>query len=337
MRSALAALAAFTGNLLALAMPILAMAILAMPIPALAQGSLAGRTPYLELQQRDQKLFAAGWRLVTGNAALCDRTVIAAGALFHDAMTYPDPADARTSLGLHGDVAVQVVAADSPAERGGLNAGATLAGLNGLPIDAMFPPTEPRWQRLTDIAAALDTIMARDGSADLTLLESDGRAVTRRIVGVRACATRFEVAGIGSRAVADGERVVFGDRFPGFAWPEEEFAAAVAHELAHNVLRHRQWLALNGRSRSNVRLTEQEADRLTPWLMANAGYDPAAAVRFMRRWGPQHDGGLFRRRTHAGWDERADVIAAELPLVSRLRAQGGLADWPRLFVRDTGD
>lgn len=324
MRRALAALA---GGMLALAAP----------GSALAQHPHAGAAPYLALQQRDQKLLAAGWRLATGNAPLCDRTVIAAGALFHDAATYPDPADARASLGLHGDVAVQAVAADSPAERGGLRPGVTLAGMNGAPLDANFPPTEPRWQRLNDIAAALDAIMARDGAADLTWLEPDGTAVTRRITGVRACATRFEVAGIGLRAAADGERVVFGDRFPGFAWPEEEFAAAVAHELAHNVLRHRHWLALNGRTRSNIRLTEQEADRLTPWLMANAGYDPAAAVRFMRRWGPQHDGGLLRRRTHAGWDERADVIAAELPLVRRLRAQGSLADWPRLFIRDTGE
>ena len=310
---------------------------LATPGSVLAQSSLGSAAPYVALQQRDQKLFAAGWRLVTGNAPLCDRTVIATGALLHDAATYPDPADARASLGLRGDIAVQVVAADSPADRGGLDAGVTLVRLNNVAIEMQFPPTEPRWQRLNDLATALDTIMARDGSADLTWLEADGRAVTRRIGGARACATRFEVAGIGQRAAADGERVVFGDRFPGFAWPEEEFAAAVAHELAHNLLLHRQWLAQNGRTRSNIRLTEQEADRLTPWLMANAGYDPTAAVRFMRRWGPQHDGGLFRRRTHAGWDERADVIAAELPLVSRLRAQGSLADWPRLFVRDTGD
>jgi hypothetical protein len=130
--------------------------------------------------------------------------------------------------------------------------------------------------------------------------------------------------------------VVFGDRFPGFDWPEDEFAAAVAHELAHNLLRHRAWLDLRGRSRANIRLTEDEADRLVPWLMVNAGYDPGAAVRFLRRWGPGHDGGLFRKRTHSGWDERAAAIAAESPLIEAARDASGKADWRRQFRRTTG-
>lgn len=303
--------------------------------PAQSQGLPHVRAPYLELQQRDQKLFAAGWRLITGNAAFCSRVAPVLGVLFQDLMTYPDPSAARTALGVQGDVTVQAVAAGSPAEHGGMATGSALAAINGQALAGWFVSAEPRWQRLNDIEAVLTALLARDGVAQLTWIEPDGTLVTRRMTGAPACATRFEVTGIGQRAVADGERVVFGDRFPGFAWPEEEFAAAVAHELAHNLLRHRVWLDTNGRSRTNVRLTEQEADRLTPWLMANAGYDPASAVRFMRRWGPQHDGGIFRRRTHAGWDERADVIAAELPMVERLRAQRGTADWPRLFRRDT--
>ena len=36
-------------------------------------------------------------------------------------------------------------------------------------------------------------------------------------------------------------------------------------------------------------------DRLMPWLLHNAGYDPAAAVRFMRTWGPKHGGWIFRK------------------------------------------
>ena len=80
----------------------------------------------------------------------------------------------------------------------------------------------------------------------------------------------------------------------------------------------------------------QEADRLTPWLMANGGYEPAAAVRFMRRWGPQHDGGLLRKRTHAGWDERAEAIAAELPLIARSMGDFAAANWPQRFRRGTG-
>jgi predicted Zn-dependent protease len=139
----------------------------------------------------------------------------------------------------------------------------------------------------------------------------------------------------GGKAMAEGTRVIFGRGFPGFSYPEPEFAAAVAHELAHNLLRHRALLDEKGRSLGNVRLSEREADRLMPWLLANAGFAPAAAVRFMERWGPRHGGGLFRARTHEGWDERADAIRAEVVKVEALMASEGRADWARHFERET--
>ncbi|MCP5392203.1 MAG: hypothetical protein H6920_11355, partial [Sphingomonadaceae bacterium] len=98
------------------------------------------------------------------------------------------------------------------------------------------------------------------------------------------------------------------------------------------ILRHPQWLSAHGRKRRDVRETEREADRMMPWLLANAGYDPQAAVRFMQRWGPKNDGGLLRKRTHDGWDERVDIIAAELPLIRAAMAGGGEADWTQRFV-----
>ncbi|QYU67333.1 hypothetical protein J4558_20715 [Leptolyngbya sp. 15MV] len=168
----------------------------------------------------------------------------------------------------------------------------------------------------------------------MTWRQADGAPATARLDAVPACRTRFEVAALGNRAVADGTRVVLGDRFAGFGYPDDLFAAAVAHELAHNVLGHRAWLDANGRSLRHVRLTEREADRLAPWLLANAGYDPAAMARFMARWGPRHGGGLFRKRTHEGWDERVEAIEAELPLVAQARDASGQADWSRHFRRE---
>ena len=110
-------------------------------------------------------------------------------------------------------------------------------------------------------------------------------------------------------------------------------AAALAHELAHNLLAHRAWLRKEGRTVGNIRQTEREADRLMPWLLANAGYDPAAAARFFRQWGPRHGGWIFRARTHDGWDERAEFVTAELPKIAAMRAAGGMADWRTGFAR----
>jgi hypothetical protein len=54
----------------------------------------------------------------------------------------------------------------------------------------------------------------------------------------------------------------------------------------------------------------------------------------MTRWGKGHDAGLKLRRTHDGWDERAQSMAAEVPLVRALMAREGKADWARHFRRE---
>lgn len=315
------ALAGLAGALLALAAPVLA---------------TPKSDPFRALQYRDQRLFAVGWRLVTGNAPFCDRTAPAIGMLLHDLQSYPDPAAARLAYGVTGDIAVQAVAAGSPAAQREVPVNASLTVIGQSDIAQAFPLTEPRWKRLREIEQRIEQDLARQGMVELEWHHADRGGELAQIRPVTACATRFEVSDIGQRAVADGERVVIGDRFPGFGWPEDQFASAVAHELAHNLLGHRAWLDRVGRRRAKVRLTEEEADRLAPWLLANAGYDPAAAVAFMRRWGPSHDGGLFRKRTHAGWDERTEMIAAELPLIEAARAVSGKADWQRQFRRTTG-
>lgn len=334
------------------ALALVALALAPVPSQAAQARSLPeapGEGPYLHLRGLDQKLFRTGWRLAVANAPFCENRAPALGVMWQDLANYPDPGAAADALGIVGPVAVQAVAPGSPAAAARLEVGDTLVAI-GLHrraeapdevalarVTEAFPATRPSWQRLAAVQAALDEIMNRDGRIVIARLTPAGEGpVLTTLDPVPACATRFEVSGIGDRAVADGERVVFGDRFPGFGWPEQEFAAAVAHELAHNLLGHRAWLERAGRSRSNIRLTEEEADRLAPWLLANAGYDPASAVRFMRRWGPDHGGGLFRKRTHAGWDERAAIIAQELPLVEAARDEDGKADWSRRFRRSTG-
>ena len=76
-------------------------------------------------------------------------------------------------------------------------------------------------------------------------------------------------------------------------------AAVLAHEFAHNVLKHRAWHEANGgRKRASVRLTEREADRLSPWLLANAGLDPRGGVEFFKGEGCERCGTTgYRGRT----------------------------------------
>lgn len=310
-----------------------ATATLLLPLPLVAAPT-RGDSALSELRARDQQLFAIGWRLASANAPFCQAAVPTLGFAVLDAGGFGDPAAVRRQLGLSGDLAVGAVAPGSPAALAGITAGDTLVALNGASLGSLFPLVKPVWRRLIDVTAALDAAAV---AGPITLILARGEAPQRTISvsGTPACPSRFEVLDSGSRAAAEGTRVIFGRTFPGFAYPEAEFAAAVAHELAHNLLGHRAALDAKGRSLRNVRLTEREADRLMPWLLANAGYDPAAATRFMERWGPRHGGGLFRKRTHEGWDERTDAIHVEVGRVKAQLAQEGKADWARHFQRET--
>lgn len=280
------------------------------------------------LQAKDARLNDVAWKLVRGNAQSCERTRLASGLLLQDMAGYGDADAARAALGVTGDFAVQAAAKDSPAARAGLRANQTVLSIDGTGLADLVAGRTQAWERLRTAKAALDSALADDGVA-LLATSADGPVLA--LLGEEACTVDFEIRTGHSSAVADWAVVYIGDDFPGLSYVEDEFAAAVAHEMAHVILRHPAWLTERGRKRKDVRMTEREADRLMPWLLANAGYDPEAALRFMRRWGPAHGGGLFRKRTHDGWDERVEFIEAELPLVRAALARDGHADWRARF------
>ena len=296
----------------------------------------AERAVIARYQDANQRLQDAGWRLARGNAPFCPRVIPAIGLQVQDMASYGGPDVARAALGLTRDFAVNVVAAGSPAAlSGAVTRNREIVRLEGLdPND--WPVTPPiDWTRTARAHDHIDAMLAEHGG--ITIAFAGGTEA--RVAAVEVCASRFDLFAdpdpdIVDRIYADGKRVWFGLASPNFAYAEPEFAAAVAHELAHNVLGHDAWLDRNGRKPKHVRLIEREADRLLPWLLANAGYDPEAGVRWMTRWGKEHDSGFKRRRTHDGWDERADMIAAEVPLVRAALATEGKADWARLFRRE---
>lgn len=311
----------------------LAALLAAQPAAPVPQADYAAeRAAIARYQDADQRLQDVGWRLARANAPFCPRVVPSIGLQLQDMASYAVPAVARAALGLERDFAVQTAARGSPAAL----SGAFARNREVVALERFDPnlwPARPsmEWQRLVHAHAHVEAMLTEHGGIAIGF--ADGAEAW--VQPVEVCATRFELMGDGKKAVADGERVVIGIGFPAFAYPEEPlFAALVAHELAHNVLGHDAWLDRNGRSDRNVRRIEREADRLVPWLLANAGYDPAAGENFMTRWGSAHDSGLRLRRKHDGWDERAAMIAAEVPLVRAAQAEGGKADWASHFRRE---
>ena len=92
------------------------------------------------------------------------------------------------------------------------------------------------------------------------------------------------IPGDAVNAWADGARIVVGEGLLRRCGSDADLALIVAHEMAHNLLHHRQRLAALGVSADpsapvstaaavQVRETEEEADRLAVQLASEAGYD----------------------------------------------------------------
>jgi hypothetical protein len=288
--------------------------------PLLAAERL-GPAQFDRIRAVDVAMATIGYRLATANLALCDKRVPVPGLVLHALAQYPPGyrAGARAAFGFETPVAVEGVVADSPALAAGVRAGDGVLAINGVALPGGVGRATDSADR--DRALALLAGGAADRPADLLLLR-DGQRRRVRVAPSPGCRTSFEVL-LTTRftARADGNVVQVSARYFDLYEPGQ-VAAVVAHEFAHNLLRHRQRLEAAGvrrglfegvgRSARLIRGTEDEADALSVALLYNAGYDPAAAVRFWRDPGEDDESGPFRSTTHASSDDRARAIAVEI-------------------------
>ncbi|WP_158637958.1 M48 family metallopeptidase [Sphingomonas ginsenosidivorax] len=272
---------------------------------------------YEALRAADLRLATIAYRLTTANAALCDRLQPQLGMPIHALTQYG--ADARPTakavFGFESAVGVEAVVAGGPADRAGVRGNDSIVAING---HAEFGRSVAG---PADRDAAEAQLAGGAPTAPVVLdLMRRGRRLTLSVAPVPGCRSRFEILlGSGLGASADGAIVQIGETFFE-GYDDAEIAVIVSHELAHNILRHRArldaakvktgLLAELGRNGRLIRQTEDEADRLGIYLLANAGYDPMAAPTFWRTKGGDIDGGVFRSRTHASSKARADMLEA---------------------------
>lgn len=289
------------------------------------------------LRGYDARLVTIAYRLTTANVALCTDRAPTPGWALHALDQYPPGSRpiARQVFGFAAPVAVEAVVADGPAARADVRADDALVAVGGRP---MPQPSAETGSATRD--AALAIVAAAPADAPLTVtLRRGGTTRTVTIAASPGCRSAFEVLlGPNMDARADGQIVQIGVRF--FErYGDDQIAAVVAHELSHNVLRHRArleaagvkrgLLAEVGRNRRLFRRTEEEADLLSVALLRNAGYDPLAAARFWREHGGDVDGGFFRSRTHPSSRFRAEAIEAA---VARIPADAGPTYRPALLA-----
>jgi hypothetical protein len=291
-----------------------------------------GEAFFVALRTADTRLATIADRLATANVALCDRRMPAFGLLLH-ALTQYREADwpvLRRVFTFAAPISVEGVVDGGTAQQAGVAANDAVVAIGGKALAASSGAAKPA-SGDRDHALSLIDAAPVDQPLSMTFVRG-GETFQRQLMPRAACRSRFEIiVGQGFDAQADGSNVQLGERFfEGFS--DEEIAVVVAHELAHNILHHRERLdaakvsrgiaAEFGRNARLIRETEDQADQLSVYLLANAGYDPFAAGRFWRTNGNKIGlEGIFRSRTHSSSGARAkamDAIAASiLPAAAR--------------------
>lgn len=286
---------------------------------------------YQQLAQQDARLAAIGYRLASANAPFCKKLERNLGWVLQDERQYPDPNEARRALIFRAPISVAALVQGGPAERSGIQTGDGLLSLNGKSWTEQAEPASAKSaERLERVQADLGKALASSRSIQLELNTATGPK-TFRIEPTPICASQFWVDTKSTLdAGADGENVRITEGLMTFVASDDELAAAVAHEFSHNLLDHRNQLKKTGRKAHHILATEIEADRLSVWLMANAGYDPLAALRFAERFGRKTDLGIFSDATHLRWKNRIKTLRAEIEVIAKTPKLQGLSPPPLL-------
>lgn len=290
------------------------------------------------LRTADLRLASIGYRLSAGAAALCDRHEPGLGIQLHTLAQYGPAARprVRAHFGFAGTVAVEGVVPGSPADRAGLKQDDTVTAIGGVALPAESPGDASTAQ----LAALHDAIAAlpAERPVEVAVLRA-GKPLRLRIVPVPACRTRYELRIADAYdARANGDLVQITSKYLEET-PEDLLPALIAHELSHNILRHRERLEAAGagfglasgfgRNVGLFRQTEIQADILAVHLLARAGYDPAIAARFRREMGPKQLAGMVRSRSHPPLKDRIAIAEAE---AAKIAAAGGEAPLPAFYA-----
>ena len=249
------------------------------------------------LRAEDARLATIGWRLQTANAALCPGQYVT--GLSVDAKSqYPKAMQAN--LALTDRPGVAAVARGSAAESAALKVGDVLIAINGQPTPTVTPKSGYAPVGVTE--TMLDK--AADGKTIQIEIKRDGITKPITLTPDKGCASHIQIIpGRSINAQADGGYVQINAAMLDFVNSDDELATIVAHELAHNILRH---ITLNTPSKQ----AEYEADRLGVALMVRAGYNIDAILPFWTRFEKRTNAGIFADGTHPSRKKRLAAVTA---------------------------
>ena len=218
----------------------------------------------------------------------------------------------------------------SGAMRAGIRPGDILQSIQeqALPLGA---------QAESEAARSLAPLIKNATDISVMVLRQD-RSLKLTIPLTAACAFSMEIGHAPQvNAYADGRRIMITRGMLDFLSADEELAVILAREIAHNVLQHTATqqmtatvaslidallplqpdaasLASRGGLRPMPAKADQEADRMAMYLLARAGYDPAAAERTIAKLAQSYPASLTNTYTalHPWTPERRQSMQTTL-------------------------
>lgn len=275
----------------------------------LAEETLRQREVALEIrQQREQRLLDVALPVLSAGAPYCDEETRSNtfGFRFGTISTFPEEWQlaASTVYGADERPRALVVMRDSPAAEAGMQVGDEIVQVNGIDI-----VDEESLRNAIAASAAIGNRQSR------VIVHRDGASRQFHMQPIPVCnygvlLISEAVSGMDPQSInafADGESIYFTSGMMRFVESDEELALVVAHEIAHNVMKHIEAKQANASLGTVLDLLiaggtgiltgafgqlgasafsqdfEAEADYVGLYLMAAAGYEINSAEHFWRR------------------------------------------------------
>lgn len=301
------------------------------PSPAQVAGDAGMRT----LQAADARVATVAYRLATANLALCAKRTGWAGFTLHHMGQYDGAyrTAAQATFALDARYpAILALVPHSPAAQAGIRADETVSAIGELSLETPIPAKGRRsYTQVDEALRRVETALAAPETTVTLGIGPEARTVPLRPVA--GCASRVEMLpGAGLNAGADGKIVQIDGALVEFTTDDDELAVIIAHEMAHNILEHRDRLdaqkvarglfSMFGKNASRIRRTEEEADHFGLYLAARAGYDITRGAAFWRRYARRNFLSFLSAPTHPSIGQRIAKVEEITAEIDAKRAAG---------------
>jgi len=243
-----------------------------------------------------RRLENVSYGILKANIAACPETQRSIGIKVHTIYDYPSELQmhARVFLDLDTALRIRMVATGSPAETSGLKVGDRIVSLGG--------ETIPTGENAGDVYQALSRNEYSLGSVSMEI-ERQGEIITVNLAPDTICGYSAQLFYDDIvNAHTDGSDIWVTTELLRIIDEDVSLALIVAHELAHAVKGH---IFLEP-----TPALELEADRLSLFYLARAGYDPEEAVRLWQSNPLNFEMDLSN--SHPSRQERLDVLQQAL-------------------------